>query len=81
MRRVVTTVGLLTMALLPVAAAVSAEPTSATPVPVAITQPLGTKGTDILTPDTPILPESGLLVLVGSALMGLGAIVRRTTKT
>jgi hypothetical protein len=80
-RRVVITVGLLTMALLPVAAAVSAEPNSATPMPVAIAQPLGTHGTDILTPDTPILPESGLLMLVGSALMGLGAIVRRTTKT
>jgi hypothetical protein len=81
MRRLVTTVGLLMMALLPVAAAVSAEPTSSTPVPVAIAQPLGTHGTEMLAPDTPILPESGLLMLVGSALMGLAAIVRRTTKT
>jgi hypothetical protein len=81
MRRVVTAVGLLIVALLPVAAAVSAEPTSSTPVPVAIAQPLGTHGTEILTPDTPVLPESGLLMLVGSALMGLAAIVRRVTRT
>jgi hypothetical protein len=80
MRRVMTTVGLLSLVLLPVAAAVSAQ-TSSTPVPVAIAQPLGTHATEILTADTPILPESGLLMLVGTALMGLGTIVRRTTKT
>ena len=80
MRRAVTTAGLLIMALLPVAAAVSAEPATSTQVPVAIAQPLGTLGTEML-PQTPILPESGLLILVGSGLMGLAAIVRRTTKT
>jgi hypothetical protein len=80
MRRVVTTTGLLMMALLPVAAAVSAEP-APTPVPVAIAQPLGTGGAEILGRRVPVLPESGLLVLVGTGLMGLGAIVRRTTRT
>jgi hypothetical protein len=74
------TAGLVIAAFLPVAAAASAEPTSSTPVPVAIAQPLGTRGTEILTPDTPLLPETGLLVLVGSGLLGLAAIVRRATK-
>jgi hypothetical protein len=69
------------MAFLPVAAAVSAEPSSQSPVPVAIAQPLAAIGPELMPSDTPILPESGLLVLVGSALMGLAAIVRRTTKS
>ena len=81
MRRATTTAGLLMIALLPVAAAVSAEPAGQTPVPVAIAQPLGTMGTEMLAATTPILPESGLLILVGTGLMGLAAIVRRTTKT
>lgn len=80
-RRVETAVGVLIVVLLPVAAAVSAQPTSSTPVPVAIAQPLGAHGTELLTPDTPLLSESALLMLVGSALMGLAAIVRRATKT
>ena len=81
MRRAGTTVGLVILALLPVAAAVSAEPASPSAMPVAIAQPLGTMETDLLTRDGAVLPESGLLVLVGTGLMGLAAIVRRTTKT
>src|SRR5688572_15020121 len=81
MRRAGTTAGLLITALLPLAAAVSAEPATSTPVPVAIAQPLGALGTEMLPPQTPILPESGLLMLVGSGLMGLAAIVRRATRT
>jgi hypothetical protein len=81
MRRAVTTAGLLMMAFLPVAGAVAAEPASSTPVPVAIAQPLAAIGAQIVPRDTPILPESGLLILVGTGLMGLAAIVRRTTKT
>jgi hypothetical protein len=50
-------------------------------VPVAIAQPLGAISPEIVPSDTPILPEAGLLVLVGTALMGLAAIVRRTTKS
>ncbi len=79
MRRAGTTVGLLIMALLPVAAAMP-EPAASTPVPVAIAQPLSAIGAEIVPSATPILPETGLLILVGTALMGLAAIVRRTTK-
>lgn len=68
-------------ALLPLAAAVSAEPAAApSPVPVAITQPLAAMG-PLASGRTPLLPESGLLMLIGSGLMGLAAIVRRTTRT
>jgi hypothetical protein len=77
-RRVTTTAGFLFLALLPVAAAVSPE-TPPSAVPVAITQPL----TMSLWPTRdmhPMLPESGLLVLIGGGLMGLAAVVRRTTK-
>ena len=74
------TMGVLLAALLPVAAAVSAEPTIPTPAPVAITQPLGAIGTSSLFGGA-TLPESGLLMLVGTGLMGLAAIVRRTTRT
>ena len=81
MRRAATTAGLLIMAFLPVAAAVSAGPSSQTQVPVAIAQPLGAISPEIVQTGTPILPESGLLMLVGTALMALGAIVRRTTKS
>lgn len=76
-RRVATTAGFLVLALLPVAAAVSPEvpPTS---VPVAIAQPL----TMPLLPSDgrAVLPESGLLVLVGGGLLGLAAVVRRATR-
>jgi hypothetical protein len=74
------TAGLLVVALLPVAAAVSAEPTAPPQVPVAIAQPLAVLG-PLGSSDRPMLPESGLLMLVGTALMGLAAIVRRTTRT
>jgi hypothetical protein len=81
------TTGLLTLALLPMMAAVSPEvPPSALDgtMPVAIVQPLAAMdGAPLVTmPGTnrsnPMLPESGMLVLVGSALLGLAAIVRRT---
>jgi hypothetical protein len=79
MRRLIVTSALLTMALLPVAAAVSAEPANpTTDVPVAIAQPL--VSVNPFGGDTPMIPESGLLVLVGSGLMGLASIVRKTTK-
>jgi hypothetical protein len=66
------------LALLPVTAAVSSDTVPPAPVPVAIAQPLTMP---ILSEHaSPILPESGLLILIGSGLMGLAAIVRRTTK-
>jgi hypothetical protein len=80
MRRAGLTAGLLMTAMLPLAAAVSAQPAAPTPVPVAITQPLVAMG-PLASGRTPLLPESGLLVLVGTGLMGLAAIVRRTTRT
>lgn len=78
MRRAGATAGLLITAMLPVAAAVSAEP--ATPSPVAIAQPLAAIA-PLGSSETPLLPESGLLLLVGTGLMGLAAVVRRTTRT
>jgi hypothetical protein len=89
MRKVITTTGFLGLALVPLIGAVSPEappPVNAAPrVPVAIAQPLAAMDGSALVamPSSPaadaILPESGMLVLVGSALMGLAAVVRRTT--
>ena len=90
MRRVITTAGLLVLALVPLAGAVSPEPPTsvdAAPrrVPVAIARPLAAMdGASLVAmPSSAVadamLPESGMLVLVGSALMGLAAVVRRTT--
>ena len=78
------------MALLPLIGAVSPDtppPVNAAPqrVPVAIAQPLAVMegGALVAMPKSPVadamLPEPGMLVLVGSALMGLAAVVRRTT--
>ena len=89
MRQAMTTAGFLGLALLPIIGAVSPEavPPHAPPqgVPVAIAQPLAAMehGSLVAIPSSPVaeamLPESGMLVLVGSALMGLAAVVRRTT--
>ena len=88
-RSVMMTVALLVATLLPI---VAAMPTEQTPpalepsqrVPVAIAQPLAAMDTGLLvaipsTSRTARLPETGMLVLVGSALMGLAAVVRKTT--
>jgi hypothetical protein len=90
MRKVITATGLLGLALLPILGAVSPDPAShvnaaQSRVPVAISQPLAAMegGSLVAIPSSPasdaMLPESGMLVLVGTALMGLGAVVRRTT--
>jgi hypothetical protein len=79
MRRVATTAGLLMLALLPVAAAVSPDAPSTTAVPVAIAQPI-VMPVVTTAPGHAILPETGLMVLIGSGLMGLAAVVRRTTR-
>ena len=64
------------------AAAVSTEPATPAAAPVAIAQPLGTLVSGpIGLIGNAILPETGLLLLVGSGLMGLAAIVRRATRT
>jgi hypothetical protein len=67
------------MALIVLPLAAIAADVNEAPIAVALTQPLpklmpGTAGLA-----DPALPESGLLVLVGSGLLGLAAIVRRTT--
>ena len=77
-RRAATTAGFLVLALLPVAAAVSPDAPEPA-VPVAITQPV-TMSLVSTQEGRPVLPESGLLVLVGSGLLGLAAVVRRATK-
>ena len=94
MRKVMTKAGLLFVALLPIMAAVPRDEASPTRdtlpparVPVAIAQPLGAMSTGPLVamPSTStqnaMMPESGMLVLVGSALLGLASLVRRTTRT
>jgi hypothetical protein len=77
-RRAAATIGLLVTALLPVAAAVSPEAAPPADVPVAITQPIGTFAPFL--PRGTTLPESGMTILVGSGLLGLAAILRKTTR-
>ena len=78
------TAGLLVLIMWTVAAAVSPDPSSIrrgsahgrqTSPPLAVAQPVVLPPT--LTP-TPILGDSGLLLLVGSGLIALAALVRRT---
>jgi hypothetical protein len=70
--------GFLMVALLPVAAAVSPEPAAPPEVPVAITQPMNFSAFGPRSGAT--LPESAMTILVGSGLLGLASIVRKTTK-
>jgi hypothetical protein len=70
----------LLTALLPVTAAVSAAPAERSPVQVALAQPLGALG-PLAAVHRRVLPEPGLLMLIGGGLMGLGALVRRATRT
>jgi hypothetical protein len=81
-------VGLLSLAVLPLVAAAStsdgappaSDPASQQRVPVAIAQPLAAIDRPLIgNGETAVIPESGMLVLVGSALLGLASIVRRTT--
>jgi hypothetical protein len=85
LRRFTITTTLLLAALLPMIAAVSPEAAPAKPesrIPVAIAQPLSSAETTAIVAvpqrngSRPALPESGMLVLVGSALIGLAALVR-----
>ena len=78
LRRLATTIGFLALALLPVAAAVSPDQSAPTAIPVAIAQPVTLPL--LTTPGHGVLSDSGLLVLVGSGLIGLASVVRRTTK-
>ena len=86
-RTVIATTGLLMLALLPLVAAVSsgdgaspANPESQRRVPVAIAQPLAAIDRPLVAAGhQAIISEPGMLVLVGSALLGLASVVRRTT--
>jgi hypothetical protein len=73
---------LLILITLPVAAAIPPEAVAPDNMAMAITQPLsGVPSSPILGGDADgRLPESGLIVLVGTALMGLASIVRRSTR-
>ena len=81
MRRAAMTISVFVLALLPATAAVSPEAASAQDVPVAITQPVGNiaKVLGRRSP-APLLPDAGMILLAGSCLLGLGAIVRRSTR-
>jgi hypothetical protein len=69
------------LALLPVAAAVSPDAVPPAQVPVAIAQPIASMPLMSARASGRLLSEPGLLVLVGTGLMGLAAIVRRSTRT
>jgi hypothetical protein len=82
MRQAITTAGLLTLALMPIIGAVSPDPSATinppSRMPVAIAQPLASTIPSEAGGDA-VLPETGMLLLVGTALMGLAFVVRRTT--
>ena len=81
MGRVVFSMVLLGAVALPLLAAVPPASPSSADVPVAIAQPLGAMtAVRPMAPGRVMLPESGLLVLVGSGLLGLASIVRRSTR-
>ena len=81
LRRGALTIGVMISALLPVVAAMTPDRTSPSVVPMAITQPLGRVAANPFAAgeQTRSLPEAGLTLLVGSGLLGLAAVVRRTT--
>jgi hypothetical protein len=81
MRRAALTIGALVMALLPMTAAVSTDAATPDEIPVAITQPIGHITSALGTSSaSPVLPESAMMLLVGSGLLGLGTVVRRSTR-
>ena len=78
------TTALLMVSLLAVMAAVSPDAARESTMPVTMAHSLATiEGTPLVAipqqgRSTPMLPESAVLVLVGSSLLGLAALVRRT---
>jgi hypothetical protein len=81
MRRTALTIGVLALALLPMTAAVSTDAATPEEIPVAITQPIGQLASVLGTSSaSPVLPEPGMMLLVGTALLGLGAVMRRSTR-
>ena len=80
--RLALTAGALMVALLLVTSAAAPETTTAAEVPIAITQPVDSLSQVFggLPSVIPLLPESGSILLVGSGLLGLATIVRRSTR-
>lgn len=82
LRRAIFTAGIFSLALLPIIGAVAPNDSQAinapSRMPVAIAQPLAAALPSDTASDA-MLPESGMLLLVGTALMGLAFLVRRTT--
>jgi hypothetical protein len=81
MRRTAVMIGVLVAALLPIAATVSTSAATPDEIPVAITQPMG-RISRTLGPSSavPVLPETGMMMLVGTGLLGLGTVARRSTR-
>jgi hypothetical protein len=79
MRRGITIGALLIVALVPVAAAVSWATGTASPVQAAVVDPLPIVDRESRGSGVP--PESAMLVLVGSGLLGLAFIVSTTRRT
>lgn len=86
MRRLITIAALLTLPLLPVAAVLSRVAVAASPMEAGVAGPLVTMVSAksfagaAVAPE-PMLPEPGMLVLVGSGLLGLAFILSTTTRT
>ena len=80
MRRTAVMFGVLVLALLPLTAAVSTDAATPDEIPVAITQPIGRIAAPLGSAGAPLLPETGMMMLVGSGLLALGTIVRRSTR-
>jgi len=84
MRRVITIAALLTLMIVPVAAALSWVTLAAAPMSAAsaepATVPLESLGGAAVARE-PLLPQSGMLMLVGSGLLGLAFILSTTTRT
>jgi len=84
MRRVVTIAALLTLMIVPVAAALSWATLTAAPMPAASAEPVTAVPLESLggaAAPEPLLPQSGMLMLVGSGLLGLAFVLSATTKT
>jgi hypothetical protein len=69
------------LALGPAVLATSPATTPPADVPMAVAQPLAKVPTPGSIRSPSLLSDPSVLLLVGSALMGLASIVRRTTKT
>lgn len=85
MRRVITIAALLTLTILPVAAALSWVTLAASPMSAASAEPPVTvvplESLGVAAAPEPLLPQSGMLMLVGSGLLGLAFILSTTTRT